>query len=432
MAKIFIATLPDTSHLGSSLFIGRQLLDAGHQVTWLCVESDRQKLEPYGVETLPILAETVPVDFRERMRAMGPLRRIRARLKMLGGVFRETEQDLHRLIDTHRPDLFILDAIAQWVGFVPLSRGVKVLFLSTTFPSVRLGDLPPLSSILPPPQTEEERMQIDKIWRGLLWRKKLKKGLLTLRHASKLAARCGYPRSQINPNDLWSFDLPAPKMVTCSREMDFPVADHAGYHYVGPCIDPDRDDEPYNDFPADKKPVYCVLSTLDAFIGPRETVRFFQNVIEAFAQMPEFHLLLSTSGFPFEPDGLPDNVRVVKRAPQVSVLKEARLMITHGGLNSIKEALIHAVPMIGYPLAVDQPGNVARLKYHGLGYYGGPITEADPDQICALVHALDQDKETRERVQAMSARFIADQQAQLPLKVVEQYLAADAPIGSAL
>jgi len=424
MAKIIFATLPGTSHLGASIFIGRQLMQAGHEILWLCVESDRQKISDHQLKTLPILTRSVPADYRERMRSLNAFARLRARFRMLAGVFSEIHEDLHRILDEQRPDLMILDATAQPGAFIPLARGVPVVLMSTTLPTTREGDLPPLSSLLPPPRNEAERRRIAKLWRRTLLKKRLKTELLSLRHARKLAKRNGYPWSRVNTDDLFTFDLPLPKMILCSEGFDFPCERRADLHYVGPCIDLERDGQVDLDLPGNRKLVYCALTTMDAFVGPVETVRFFQTVIQAFAQLPEFELLLSTSRFPFHPENLPENVRVVAHAPQISVLKHARLMITHGGLNSIKEALVHGVPMIAFPLAVDQPGNVARLTYHGLGYFAGRIREATVDGIREQVLALDRDDGVRSRAAAMSQRFLADQAAQRPLELVKRMLTA--------
>jgi UDP:flavonoid glycosyltransferase YjiC (YdhE family) len=44
-------------------------------------------------------------------------------------------------------------------------------------------------------------------------------------------------------------------------------------------------------------------------------------------------------------------------------------MITHGGMNSIAECIKMEIPMLVFPLSPywDQPGNSARVIYHGLG-----------------------------------------------------------------
>lgn len=42
-----------------------------------------------------------------------------------------------------------------------------------------------------------------------------------------------------------------------------------------------------------------------------------------------------------------------------------RLFITHGGLQSMQEAVYHGVPLIGIPLVWDQGANIELGKRHG-------------------------------------------------------------------
>lgn len=44
-----------------------------------------------------------------------------------------------------------------------------------------------------------------------------------------------------------------------------------------------------------------------------------------------------------------------------------RLFITHGGQNSLLQAVYHAVPVLGIPLFGDQFDNVVRAETKGLG-----------------------------------------------------------------
>lgn len=52
---------------------------------------------------------------------------------------------------------------------------------------------------------------------------------------------------------------------------------------------------------------------------------------------------------------VPENVLIVAFAPQIELLKRAKLFITHCGMNSSSEAIHYAVPIIGIPIKADQP-----------------------------------------------------------------------------
>lgn len=55
-------------------------------------------------------------------------------------------------------------------------------------------------------------------------------------------------------------------------------------------------------------------------------------------------------------------------APQQWALEQADAVITHGGLNTVMDAIASATPMLVMPIAFDQPGVAARVCYHGLGH----------------------------------------------------------------
>ena len=64
---------------------------------------------------------------------------------------------------------------------------------------------------------------------------------------------------------------------------------------------------------------------------------------------------------------LPSNVKLTKWAPQQDLLAHPNLkvMVTHGGLLSLQEALYHKTPLIGIPFGNDQIINILRAKNRG-------------------------------------------------------------------
>ncbi|MBO9532194.1 MAG: hypothetical protein J7513_04375 [Solirubrobacteraceae bacterium] len=64
---------------------------------------------------------------------------------------------------------------------------------------------------------------------------------------------------------------------------------------------------------------------------------------------------------------LPDSVVAAVMPPQLAILDRAQLFVSHGGLNSVHEALWRGVPMILYPQAADQPVVAARAARLGAG-----------------------------------------------------------------
>lgn len=57
---------------------------------------------------------------------------------------------------------------------------------------------------------------------------------------------------------------------------------------------------------------------------------------------------------------------VIDFAPQLGLLERSALMINHGGINSVMEALSCGVPQVICPRNVDQPGTAARAVRAGV------------------------------------------------------------------
>ena len=53
--------------------------------------------------------------------------------------------------------------------------------------------------------------------------------------------------------------------------------------------------------------------------------------------------------------------------PQLEVLNISDVFITHGGMNSISEALVYGVPMVVIPFVSDQPVNARCIEKLGVG-----------------------------------------------------------------
>ena len=58
---------------------------------------------------------------------------------------------------------------------------------------------------------------------------------------------------------------------------------------------------------------------------------------------------------------VPNNAIIVKRTPQLELLKQTSVCITHAGLNTVLESLAQGVPQVAIPVTYDQPGVAARI-----------------------------------------------------------------------
>jgi UDP:flavonoid glycosyltransferase YjiC (YdhE family) len=99
---------------------------------------------------------------------------------------------------------------------------------------------------------------------------------------------------------------------------------------------------------------------------------------------------------------IPGNVHIFDSVPQLEVLKHSDVFISHGGLNSIKEAVYADVPMLLYPLhdELDPKGNAARVSYHGLGKIGNAASET-MESMRIKIKELISDSTYKKKLEAM-------------------------------
>lgn len=88
------------------------------------------------------------------------------------------------------------------------------------------------------------------------------------------------------------------------------------------------------------------------------------------------------------------HVHLTDRLAQPLLLECADLFVTHGGYNSIREAVRTGTPMAVLPNFGDQLPNAARVQELGLGRH---LTDTDPDAVAAVCRELLADRETAAR-----------------------------------
>ena len=92
-------------------------------------------------------------------------------------------------------------------------------------------------------------------------------------------------------------------------------------------------------------------------------VEVFRTIVAALAKHKDLQLVLSV-GDQIDPKKIgpvPNNAIIVKQAPQLELLKQTSVCITHAGLNTVLESLAQGVPQVAIPVTYDQPGVAARI-----------------------------------------------------------------------
>lgn len=112
--------------------------------------------------------------------------------------------------------------------------------------------------------------------------------------------------------------------------------------------------------------------------------RFFRTVASALADS-DWNVVFATGHTaPADLGPLPGNVIARRWVPQLRVLAHADAFLTHGGMNSVHEALVSGVPMVLSPRSREQKWTARRLVRLGLADY----LPAGPAEFRTLVDRL--------------------------------------------
>ncbi|GGI45004.1 UDP:flavonoid glycosyltransferase YjiC (YdhE family) [Agromyces flavus] len=109
------------------------------------------------------------------------------------------------------------------------------------------------------------------------------------------------------------------------------------------------------------------------------------------------------SADPRELGDLPADWLVRPYLPQVRLLRAASVAVTHGGNNSVTEALGCGVPLVVLPFSTDQFAGAAALERSGFGTALDPNAATADELARALRHALDLGPEPRARLEELAA-----------------------------
>ena len=133
------------------------------------------------------------------------------------------------------------------------------------------------------------------------------------------------------------------------------------FYFIGPIIEKRPIDKSFTfKKEPNKKLIYISLGTLNF-----SNIDFFKICIKAFKTYNDYQIIISI-GNHLKKESLgeiPDNCLIYNYVPQLQVLEQADIFITHGGLNSIYEAFIlYELPLIIVPQEVDQKESADVIK----------------------------------------------------------------------
>jgi zeaxanthin glucosyltransferase len=205
---------------------------------------------------------------------------------------------------------------------------------------------------------------------------------------------------KIDWNDLNSTVSPLASITQVPRTFDFESSHWPSqFHHTGPFHNGKgrkKVDFPWEQLTGEPL-IYASMGTI-----LNGQIDIFRTIVAAVAKNKDLQLVLSIGDQvdPKQIGPVPNNAIIVKRAPQLELLKRAAVCITHAGLNTALESLAQGVPQVAIPITYDQPGVGARIAHKRTGI----VTSLDKltgDHLAFLLNEVLTDPTYRENARKL-------------------------------
>lgn len=362
MSHFAVVSPPFYSHVQALQNVSHALIARGHRVTFInqidvqtLVSTPAIQFRPVGLTSHP--AGSLAHTLKLAAHPLGP-----SMLRLITEMARTTDmlcRELPAALTALAVDGVIVDQMEPAGALAAEALGLPFVSVACALPLNREADLP--LAVMPfdyknDDYAKERYATSEKIYDWLMRRH----DRVIAQHANNFGLT---PR-----NKLHECLSPLAQISQLIPELDFPrYALPETFHAVGPLRSLTQSTSSADNYfdDNDKPRIFASLGTLQ---GHRYGL--FKTIARA-CQEVDAQLLLAHCGrlSPFQAEKLAHNshTRVVDFADQSAALAQAQVVISHGGLNTVLDAVNHLTPLLAFPLAFDQPGVASRIVYHGIG-----------------------------------------------------------------
>ena len=168
----------------------------------------------------------------------------------------------------------------------------------------------------------------------------------------------------------------------------------SSYKFVGPMIEPRGNVMDFPLYQFDGGPlVYVSLGTM------AHDLDVYHIFPKAFAGAP-YPVVISSGGKRIALQDSAENIFLYEFVPQLDLLSKVDVFITHGGWNSVNEALYYNVPLVVCPQGKDQFTNAQTIEQLGAGK---ALYDLNPERVRATVDELLADTAYRRKAEEIGA-----------------------------
>ncbi len=319
MSRFLFVVPPLTGHVNPTASVGGELLARGHDVAWVGHPGTLKPLLPYDAVVFPAIDDVLEADIRAKRERWLALRGM-AVLKFFWEEFLvplgyAMVPGVSDAVTAFAPDVIIADQQALAGPLVAGHAGLPWVTSAST--SAELVN--PLRTM----------PKVDAWVRDLLH---------------------DFAGGDIRFSDRLVLVYSSPALV--EGEFGDEVA------FVGPALTHrvERVDFPWGSLTGRRR----VLVSLGTLNGPAGE-RFFGQVLEAVSELDVQVVIVAP------PRPAPSNVLVLPAIPQLALMPHLDAVVTHGGHNTVCEALAHGLPLVVAPIRDDQPTVAAQVVAAGAG-----------------------------------------------------------------
>lgn len=394
MKTALIFMVPHLSHFYPTFGLARTLRQLGLRVVYAGPPSYREMLKEEGFELQPVRYASEFVIRRFSV-AVGLFIKTLLDASFTRSRFREFLKnvwEVENLMRTTDPDVvFLDDTLGHYYACMKERTVVQV---STKLSPRKSPGIPPLNSFWIARGRLLDIVIAEWLWFWHVKSRQVRKSIERIVFMGKSDA-IFYQRYFLKHGLRWSAIMDRnrsiydglkhhPALVLAPAGLEFlwrkPHADERHLHFAAQRTEPNLHSIAYQQVKQrllhrkatkNDRIVFVALGTLSIATHKRSG-RFLARVAEALGGLENVQALISTGGIDTGEKVQAPNLHYLPTVPQLDFLPYCDMMITHGGLGTVKECLEAGVPMLVCPLnrGIDQPGNSARVVQHRWGLQG--------------------------------------------------------------
>lgn len=356
MSKALFFNIPAHGHTYPTLPLVADLVRRGEQVIYYSSNAFRQVIEEAGATfrnfVTPYLNDETQVD--ENM--------VRIAYMLLQATQAALASPLLQQVKEDKPDYIVHDGLCPWGKYIAQIIGVPAICSMTTFaiPSLTMKNIGQL--LKSPSDTRLLLLStpLSEVTHTFFEGRKQLRPFRAL--ANQLHKKYGIAKPQLL--DVFANHNMLNIVYTAKQFQPFAQLLDNSFKFVGPSIAPRSDTVSFPfDTLGDMPIIYISLGTVF-----NDKVEFYRTCCEAFADVGRKIVLAVGKRTNVDALGMvPGNFIVKEFVPQLELLQRAALLVTHGGMNSVSEALCYGVPLLVIPQTADQFMVGQRIQQHGAG-----------------------------------------------------------------